>query len=83
MKNCDLKKEFSYLIPVDANNLCGNAMCYKLRNGNFKWCSQKVIDIMCHQIKKLQMIGILVSLYESILSTNNDYIIIIMIFHPE
>jgi hypothetical protein len=44
MKNYDLKKESSYFIPVDANNLYGNAMSYKLPYGNFRWCTDEEIE---------------------------------------
>ena len=37
MKNCDEKKEFSFLEYLDANNLYGWAMCQKLPISGFKW----------------------------------------------
>ena len=37
MKNYDRNKEFSYLMYLDANNLCGWAMSRKLPVSSFKW----------------------------------------------
>ena len=37
MKNYDKNKESSFLMYVDANNLCGWAMSKKLPVDNFKW----------------------------------------------
>ena len=37
MKNCDEKKEFSFLEYLDANNLYGWAMEQNLPVGGFKW----------------------------------------------
>ena len=38
MINYDPTKESSYLVPVDANNLYGDAMSFKLPYKAFKWC---------------------------------------------
>jgi hypothetical protein len=39
MINYDPTKESSYLVPVDANNLYGDAMSFKLPCKAFKWCT--------------------------------------------
>ena len=51
MKNYDSTKPSSYFVPVDANNLYGNAMSYKLPTGNFQWCDQEMIDFLYKNIK--------------------------------
>ena len=41
--NYDSTKELVYLIPVDANNLYGHAMSFKLPYKSFKWYSTEEI----------------------------------------
>jgi hypothetical protein len=41
MINYDPTKESSYLVPVDANNLYGDGVSFKLRDRAFKWCTQR------------------------------------------
>jgi hypothetical protein len=43
MINYDPKKESSYLVSVDANNLYGDAMPFKLPYRGFKWCTEDEI----------------------------------------
>jgi hypothetical protein len=54
MINYDPTKESSYLVPVDANNLYGDAMSFKLPCKAFKWCSteENILEISkTHGIK--------------------------------
>jgi hypothetical protein len=44
MINYDSNKETIYLIPVDANNLYGCAMQFKLPYKGFKWCLEEEFD---------------------------------------
>jgi hypothetical protein len=44
MINYDPTKESLYLVPVDANNLDGDGVSFKLRDGAFKWYTQKEIQ---------------------------------------
>ena len=37
MKNYDKNKETSFIVYLDANNLCGYPMCKKLPVSDFKW----------------------------------------------
>jgi hypothetical protein len=39
-------KETIYLIPVDANNLYGYAMQFKLPYRGFKWCNEDELDYL-------------------------------------
>jgi hypothetical protein len=41
MINYDPNKQSSFLVPVDANNLYGDAMSFKLPYKDFKWCSKE------------------------------------------
>ena len=44
MKNYDENKESSYIQYLDANNLCGWAMCQKLPVNGFKWVDTSEIN---------------------------------------
>ena len=37
MKDYDRTKKTNYILYLDANNLYGKAMCYKLPVGDYKW----------------------------------------------
>ncbi len=53
MINYDSNKEIIYLIPVDANNLYGYAMQFKLPYRGFKWCEEKELDYLFNNILNL------------------------------
>ena len=44
MKTYDEKAPSKYIMYLDANNLCGWAMCQFLPTGNFRWLTEKQID---------------------------------------
>ena len=43
MVNYNSEKESSYLVPVDANNLYGDGMSFKLPQKGFEWCTLEEI----------------------------------------
>ena len=53
MKNYDPTKESSYLVPVDANNLYGDAISFKLHCKAFKWCSTEEIRYLEEQLREI------------------------------
>jgi hypothetical protein len=53
MINYDPTKESSYLVPVDANNLYGDAMSFKLPYKSFKWCSTEEIRYLEEQLHEI------------------------------
>jgi hypothetical protein len=46
MINYDPTKESSYQVPVDANNLYGDAMSFKLPCRGFKWCTTEELKYL-------------------------------------
>ncbi len=46
MINYDPNRESSYLVPVDANNLYGDAMSHNLPYKGFKWCDEDKIKYL-------------------------------------
>ena len=46
MINYDPNEESSFLVPVDANNLYGDAMSWKSPQKNFKWCTDEEIKYL-------------------------------------
>lgn len=53
MKNYDPTIESSYFVPVDANNLYGNAMSYKLPIKSFEWCSDDDIEYLNNNLMSI------------------------------
>ncbi len=53
MINYDSTKESSYLVPVDANNLYGDAMSFKLPYKSLKWCSTEEIRYLEKHLLKI------------------------------
>ena len=53
MINYDPTKESSFLVPVDANNLYGDAMSFKLPCKNFKWCDEKDLKYLEENILEI------------------------------
>jgi hypothetical protein len=49
----DLKKESSYLVSVEANNLFGDGMSFKLPLKAFKWFTQKEIQELEERILEI------------------------------
>ncbi len=53
MINYDSRKESSYLVPVDANNLYGDAMSFKLPCKAFKWCTTEELRYLEEHLLKI------------------------------
>ena len=53
MVNYDSNEESIYLIPVDANNLYGHAMQFKLPYKGFKWCEEEELYYLFNNIQNL------------------------------
>ena len=73
-------KESKYITYLDANNLCGWAMCQYLPNSGFKWLNQKEIDRFdVNSIEENSFIGYILEVdleYPSELHIlNNDYLL--------
>jgi hypothetical protein len=49
----DPDSEKIYLIPVDANNLYGHTMQFKLPYKGFKWCDEEELDYLMKNIMNL------------------------------
>jgi len=54
MVNYDSNIEGIYLIPVDANNLYGHAMQFKLPYRGFKWCDEEELNYLFDNILNLK-----------------------------
>ena len=50
MKDYDPTKKSSFVVPVDANNLYGKAMQFKLPFRGFKWCNKEELDYLMKNI---------------------------------
>jgi len=53
MINYDPKKESSYLVPVDANNLYGDAMSFPLPYNKYKWCNKEELDYLSKNLLEI------------------------------
>jgi hypothetical protein len=53
MINYDPKKESSYLVPVDANNLYGDAMSFSLPYNKYKWCNKEELDYLSKNLLEI------------------------------
>ncbi len=53
MNNSNPNKESIYLVPVDANNLYGYAMQFKLPYKGFQWCTTEEINYLENNILNL------------------------------
>jgi hypothetical protein len=51
--NYNENEEKIYLVPVDANNLYGHAMQFKLPYRGFKWCDEMELDYLFNNIMTL------------------------------
>jgi hypothetical protein len=53
MMNYDPTKESSYLVPVDANNLYGDGMSFRLPLRAFEWCSNEELNELKERLLSL------------------------------